>query len=183
MAVAPALAAVTAFKKLSDGAQYTVDGGTLRIQFWSPETVRVTFAASNEIPEIKSLSVVAKPEKVSLKRQENDQAFTLASSNFKVKIDKQSGVVTFLDLADHVLLQESAQGRRIQSATVAGAAVTSCAQTFDTALDERLLRPRSTPKRDVELRCQRRQCQARPSQHGRGDSGDYFEQGLHDPLG
>ncbi|HEX5399851.1 MAG TPA: hypothetical protein VFY06_12480, partial [Verrucomicrobiae bacterium] len=37
---APLQAAVTASKELSDGAQYTVDGGTLRIQFWSPEIVR-----------------------------------------------------------------------------------------------------------------------------------------------
>ncbi len=136
VAVAPALAVVTASKKLSDGAQYTVDGGTLRIQFWSPETVRITFAASNEIPEIKSLSVIAKPEKVGLKRQETDQAFTLASPNLKVKIDEQTGAVSFLDLAEHVLLQESAEGRRIAPANVAGAAVTSCAQSFDTASDE-----------------------------------------------
>jgi alpha-D-xyloside xylohydrolase len=136
MSLAPTWAAVTASKRLPDGAQFTVDGGTLRIQFWSPETVRVTYAASNEIPEVKSLSVVAKPEKVSLKRQENDQAFILASPNLKVRIDKQTGAVCFLDLADHVLLQEAAQGRRIQPATLAGAAVTSAAQSFETGLDE-----------------------------------------------
>jgi len=55
MSLASAGAAVTASKKLPDGAQFNVDGGTLRIQFWSPEIVRVTYAASNEIPEIKSL--------------------------------------------------------------------------------------------------------------------------------
>ena len=64
---------MTISKKLSDGTQFTVDGGTLRVEFWSPEIVRVTYAATNELPELKSLSVVAKPEKVSLKRQENDQ--------------------------------------------------------------------------------------------------------------
>jgi len=136
LTLAPSWAAVTSSTKLSDGAQYAVDDGTLRIQFWSAETVRVTYAASNAIPEIKSLSVVAKPQKVSLKRQENGQAFTLASSNLKVKIDKQTGVVSFLDLADHVLLQESAQGRKIAPTTVASAAVTSAAQSFETALDE-----------------------------------------------
>ena len=123
-------------KKLSDGAQFTVDGGTLRIQFWSPEIVRVTYAATNELPSLKSLSVVASPESVRLKREENDQAFTLSSPDIKVRIDKQTGAVSFLDLSDHVLLQESTQGRKITPATVAGAAVTSCAQTFDLATDE-----------------------------------------------
>src|SRR5450631_4522357 len=93
----PAWAAVTASKKLSDGAQYTVDGGTLRIQFWSPQIVRVTCAASNALPALNSVAVVAKPESVRLTRQENDQTFTLATSDIKVKIDKQTGAVSFLD--------------------------------------------------------------------------------------
>ena len=136
MTLAPAWAAVTASKKLPDGAQFTVDGGTLRVQFWSPEIVRVTYAAAAELPALKSLSVVATPAKVRLKRQENAQAFTLATPRVKVRVDKQTGAVSFLDTADHVLLREAADGRRIAPATVAGASVTSCAQSFETAADE-----------------------------------------------
>lgn len=136
VSLAPARAAVTAPKELSDGAQFALDGGTLRIQFWSPEIVRVTYAATNELPELKSLSVVAKPETVKLTRQENGQAFTVASADVQVKVDKQSGAVGFFDSAGHPLLQEAADGRRIAPATVAGAMVTSCAQTFQTATDE-----------------------------------------------
>ena len=131
MSLASAGAAVTASKKLPDGAQFNVDGGTLRIQFWSPEIVRVTYAASNEIPEIKSLSVVATPAKVRFTRQENDQAFTLVAPRMKVKIDKQTGAVSILDPADHMLLQESAQARRIAPATQRGIAGNSSAMTFD----------------------------------------------------
>jgi alpha-D-xyloside xylohydrolase len=134
--IAPALGVVTATKKLSDGAQFTVDGGTLRIQFWSPEIVRVTYAAANDLPALKSLSVVARPEKMSLTRQESIQAFTLESPNIKVKIDKQTGAVSFLDGDGHVILQEAAQGRKITPAGVAGAAVTSCGQSFELATDE-----------------------------------------------
>ncbi len=57
----PARAAVTEMKKVSNGAQFTVDGGSLRIQFWSPEIVRVTYAAANQLPSLKSVSVVASP--------------------------------------------------------------------------------------------------------------------------
>ena len=64
--LASAGAAVTASKKLPDGAQFTVDGGTLRIQFWSEEIVRVTYAAAAELPALKSLSVVASPAAVTL---------------------------------------------------------------------------------------------------------------------
>src|SRR6185437_13706857 len=113
-----------------DGAKLTVDGGTLRVQFWSPEIVRVTYAPGAELPELKSLSVVAKPESVKLTRRENNRDLTVSSAKIKVRIDKQTGAVTFLDSANHVLLQETAHGRAIAPATVAGAAVTSAEQSF-----------------------------------------------------
>jgi len=49
----------------------------------------------------------------------------------KVKIDKQTGAVSILDPADHMLLQESAQARRIAPATQRGIAGNSSAMTFD----------------------------------------------------
>ncbi len=136
LTLAPARGAVTASKKLSDGAQFTVDGGTLRIQFWSPEIVRVTYAPGTELPTLKSLSIVARPAAAHLTRQESDQAFTLAAPGVKVSIDKQSGAVSFIDPAGHLLLRESAQGRKIEPATQAGVTGTSCLQSFDTAPDE-----------------------------------------------
>ncbi|HUC85597.1 MAG TPA: hypothetical protein VL970_10430, partial [Candidatus Acidoferrales bacterium] len=132
---APAPAAVIASKELPDGAQFTVDGGTLRVRFWSPEIVRVTYAAG-ELPALKSLSVVANPAKVRWHWQEDDQAFTLAAPRMKVRIDKRTGAVIFLDATERPLLQEVAAGRSIQPATVAGRAVTSCGQSFETTADE-----------------------------------------------
>jgi alpha-D-xyloside xylohydrolase len=136
MTLASARAAVTTSKKLSGGTEFAIDGGTLRVEFWSPEIVRVTFAATNELPELKSLSVVAKPEKVDLTRQENDRISTLASGLIKVRVNKQNGAVSFLDSTGNVLLQEAADGRKIAPARVAGDEVTSCAQIFDLASDE-----------------------------------------------
>ncbi len=129
-------AAITASKKLSDGTQFTVDGGTLRVQFWSPEIVRITFANAAELPTNKSLSVVASPESVRLTRQENGQTFTLATPRVKVRIDKQTGAVSFLDAANHVLFREVADGRKFQPGTIAGDSVTSCTQSFEMASDE-----------------------------------------------
>ena len=129
-------AAVTASKKSPDGAQFTVDGGTLRIQFWSEDIVRVTYAGAAELPALKSLSVVASPAATHCTRQENNQAFTLATPRVKVRIDKQTGAVGFLDPAGHLLLREAAQGRRILPATQAGVTGTSCTQVFELVEDE-----------------------------------------------
>ena len=124
MTLAPAWGAVTASKQLSDGTQFTVDGGTLRVQFWSPEIIRVTYVNAAELPTNKSLSVVASPEKVKLTQRENDQAFTLASADIKVRIDKQTGTVSFLDAAGRLLLRETADGRKIAPATQAASLAT-----------------------------------------------------------
>lgn len=132
----PASAAPASYRPTQDGAQLNVDGGTLRIQFWSPEIVHVTYAPGADLPELKSLAVVAKPETVHLVRQQTAKSFTLASPKIKVSVDRQTGAVTFLDPANHVLLRETSHGRAIAPATVAGASVTSAEQMFDLAADE-----------------------------------------------
>ena len=71
IAVGPSRADVTGLQPLPDGAQFAVDGGTLRIQFWSDAIARVTYASSAALPPLKSLSVIANPTTVKLKRQQN----------------------------------------------------------------------------------------------------------------
>jgi alpha-D-xyloside xylohydrolase len=136
MSFSSAFAEVTASKELPDGAQFTVDGGTLRIQFWSEDVVRVTYATGAELPSNKSLSVVGTPSAVKLTRQDDDKVLTLASSHIKAKIDKQSGAVSFFDLTDHLLLRETAQARKIEPATQKGVTGTSCTMSFELPPDE-----------------------------------------------
>jgi len=78
-----AFARVTGIKELADGAQFTIETGTLRVQFWSPEIVRVTYAATAEQPRLNSLSVIASPEAPRWKWQQNNHAFTLATARLK----------------------------------------------------------------------------------------------------
>ena len=135
-AFAPLSAATAQFRPLADGAQIAVNGGTLQVRFWSPEIVRVTYAPGPNLPALKSLSVVATPESVHLTDHQGRQIFTVASQKIEVRVDRQTGAITFLDPAGRVLLQEAAQGRQVEPATVAGASVTSASQSFDLAPDE-----------------------------------------------
>ena len=132
---AAAWAAVSAPKVSPDGAQFTVDGGTLRIQFWSQDIVRVTYAPG-QLPELKSLAVVASPAAVRLTRQQDGQAYTLATPLLKVRIDKQTGAVAFLGAAGETLLREAAGGRAIAPATQAGITGNSTAQSFELPPEE-----------------------------------------------
>src|SRR5579864_94549 len=83
-------AGVTEVNKLADGAQFTIDTNALRVQFWSPEIVRVTYSRIGEQPTLKSLSVIATPEAFHWKWQQNDRAFTLATARLKVRINKET---------------------------------------------------------------------------------------------
>jgi alpha-D-xyloside xylohydrolase len=134
--LSPVMAAVTEPRELPDGLQVTVDGGTLRVQAWGESVVRVTYAPGSELPATKSLSVVATPAAVRLTRQESNEAFTLAGPRMKVRIDKQSGAVSILDPADRVLVQEAAQGRKMEPATARGVSGTSAAQAFEVRAEE-----------------------------------------------
>src|SRR5215469_10471217 len=131
-----AFARVTGIKELADGAQFTIETGTLRVQFWSPEIVRVTYAATAEQPRLNSLSVIASPEAPRWKWQQNNHAFTLATARLKVRINKETGAVSFLSPAEGLLLQERVDGRKIEPATISGTPVTSCTESFDLAPDE-----------------------------------------------
>jgi hypothetical protein len=94
------------------GEQLSIDNGMFRDQFWPDDTVRVTCADSSEIPKLIILSVVNTPAAVHRKRQETVQSVTMAGPRTKMKIDKETGSVSFLDLADNMLLRESAGGRK-----------------------------------------------------------------------
>jgi alpha-D-xyloside xylohydrolase len=54
----------------------------------------------------------------------------------KVRIDKHTGVLSFLDLVDHLLLPESTQSRIMEPVNQLGVSGTSCAQSFELVPDE-----------------------------------------------
>lgn len=127
---------VALMKTTPDGMLLSVDGGTLRIQSWSPDVVRVTFAAAAEIPQLNSLSVVGKPARVRLRRKETDRAFVIETPNLRVTVDKRTGAVDFADGHGRELLRESE--RKIAPATQPGVVGNACEQDFDLPADEGL---------------------------------------------
>jgi alpha-D-xyloside xylohydrolase len=116
--------------------QVSIGGGTLRIQFWSDDIVRVSYVAAGEIPSITSIAVVGKPSTVKIKRQEDSRSITLTAPRMNVVIDKQTGAVSFLDRTGTVLLQESGQSRLIVPSTQSGVTGNSCALSFRLSPDE-----------------------------------------------
>ena len=136
MSLKPALAAGVAGHETESGMQFALDDGMLDVQWWSDDIVRIIYFPGKQVPEIKSLAVVASPTISRRSHSENEQVYTLAGSRMTLSIDKQSAAVTFLDSAGKVLLKESPNGRKITPAAERGIQGNVVSQAFDLAPDE-----------------------------------------------
>jgi alpha-D-xyloside xylohydrolase len=123
-------------KKDADGVTLQLNPGVLRLEVYSPRIIRVTYAAPDTLPELASLTVIAKPERAKWKLSDSKEEIILRTDEIEARVSRATGAVSFFDPAGHLLLQEAAEGRKIAPATVAGATVTSCAQSFETTPDE-----------------------------------------------
>lgn len=136
IAITSVWASDSEYRVSSDGAQFTVEGGTLRVQFWGAGVVRITFAPSQQIPSLKSLSVVGSPEKVRWTLAKDGKSMSMLSPRLVVRIDQSTGAVSFLDRSGTVLLQETARGRAMEPSSQPKVSGDSCSQTFERASDE-----------------------------------------------
>ena len=128
---------VSGVNKEADGVLFTMQPGVLRFQVMSDAVIRVTYAAGSQLPQLSSYSVILKPG-VSTKWQmhETPDAVVLETQFAKVRVDRKTGAVAFLDRAGHLILAESADGREISPAIEAGVQGTLVRQSFLLAPDE-----------------------------------------------
>jgi alpha-D-xyloside xylohydrolase len=124
-------AKVTDATKGREEVTMKMEGGVLRLAVMSPEVIRVTYAAGEVIPELKSYSVVenAEPAVKWLERETGD-AVVVETAEVRASVDRKTGAVTFRDAAGKVLLQESAEGREISPSVQPGVQGTLVRQSF-----------------------------------------------------
>ena len=100
-----ASAAAPAVEKQPQGVTVLFEGGTVRLEVWSGRVVRVTYAPGAAIPDIRSLSVVAKPVGP-FQVRETTASVDVSTSALRVHIGKRTGLVSFRDLADRTIFEE-----------------------------------------------------------------------------
>ena len=175
--------AVAGVNKDSNGVTLRMNPGVLRLEVYSPCIIRVTYAAQDQLPKSASLAVIAQPQRVKWKLIEGKDEIILRTDEIQASVNRATGAVSFFDSAGRVLLREVAGGRKIQRATIAGDAVTSCAQSFESASDEGIYGLGQHQRGAWNYAPVTTQRQARASQHGRRDSSDDLKQRIHDSLG
>jgi alpha-D-xyloside xylohydrolase len=99
-------------RKQSDGVALKLEQGTLRVQVFSPRVVRVTYGLRDKLPDTRSLSVVARPERVRWKLNENPDDLRLQTDELEVRINRATGELAFCDKAGSPLLAEKDGGGR-----------------------------------------------------------------------
>jgi alpha-D-xyloside xylohydrolase len=104
-----------------DGMTLRLASGELRIQVVSDTVVRVAFSATPDFfSHISIARVPLPPASIPFKISNSPSHFILATAKLRVIVDRQSGAVSFTDLAGHPLLSEAPGGRILDPATVQG---------------------------------------------------------------
>jgi alpha-D-xyloside xylohydrolase len=125
-------------QKQTDGVLLTIPAGALRLQVWSDQIIRVTFAPESKLPEKKSFSVIAKPAKTKWKLSETPDAVILETPSVRARVDKTTVAVKFFDLNGKTILQESENGREFAPTAVTNFNGKSVRQKFILLPDERI---------------------------------------------
>jgi len=115
---------------------FTLGGNLLRLQVCQEDIIRVQYASGTSIPAKTSLSVNATWAKPSFCVAQSSSVVTITTARMKAKVDTTSGVVTFTDLTDNVVLAED--GKTLTSVTVEGVKTFRVETTFKSPSNEAL---------------------------------------------
>ena len=94
------------YQKTSSGIKTTVNAVDIEVQFFAPAVARVIKSPEGVAYEKQSLSVIAKPEKVSFKADIQDNKIVLNTSELSVSVDTGTGIVSYFSKDGKVLLAE-----------------------------------------------------------------------------
>ena len=133
------LQALPVLDRQSDGMIVHLPSGQLRIQVVSDTVVRVAFSASADSFSRPSIMRVPGPAAATpFKISESPQSFTLATAKLRVVVNRDTGAVSFTDIAGKPILTEAPGGRNLEPATVQGDTTFHVQQKWKAQQDESL---------------------------------------------
>ena len=121
----------------ANGVTFTVGSGRLRLQVCKEDILRVQYTNGSTIPAKASLSVSntwATPPSFCV--SESAGTVTIATSRIKAKVASSSGVVSYTDLSDNVILAEDSKS--VTAATVQGTSTNKIQTVFNSPASEGL---------------------------------------------
>jgi alpha-D-xyloside xylohydrolase len=120
----------------STGVTFTLNPGRLKVQVCKEDVIRIAYTSATSIPAKTSLSVNATWGTPSFCVTESAGVLTIATSRMKAKVTESSGLVTYTDLADDVLVSENSKS--LKTATVEGVSTNTVKAAFNSPANEAL---------------------------------------------
>lgn len=93
-----------------NGIRLGLSKGTMRLELYSPRTVRVTYAPGTTIPAKKSLAVIESPHDVEWQLRQDTKRVTIVTSEVVIDVDRHTAAVKFSDTHGCAFLSEIAGG-------------------------------------------------------------------------
>lgn len=132
----PVTAPVAAYARDDQGITFTLPTGKLRLDICDAAILRVRYVTGAELPNKASMAVNAQWKNVPFCTAESGATVTVTTTRLKAKVDTTTGLLTYLDATDALLLAED--GKRLTPATVEGSATNAVETTFKSPADEGL---------------------------------------------
>jgi len=120
----------------ANGVTFTVGSSKLRVQVCKEDIIRVQYASGSSIPTKNSLSVSATWGTPSFCVTEASGTLTIATARIKAKVVESTGVVSYTDLSDNVILAEDSKSAT--AATVQGTSTNKVQTVFNSPAGEGL---------------------------------------------
>ncbi len=123
--------------RLENGVQLRVGESVKNVIFYGPSTVRVNENLGENYWKHPSIVVVGEPAAIPLEIQEAEESVTLVSDKLRIKADKKSGALTFMDATGRVLTKERAENHAtLKPVEISGAPTYEVSNTFTLKSDE-----------------------------------------------
>ena len=95
------------YETFNSGIETQIDSTQVHIEFVSPSIVRIQKYPQGHAFEKKSLSVIKKPEEVSVEIEDLENGFALSTSKLRVELDTLTQVISFYKPDGSLLIHES----------------------------------------------------------------------------
>jgi len=119
-----------------DGVTLQMSPGTMRLQVFSPQIIRVVYSPTNTIPT-NSLTVIAAPTNSGWTLTQSSREVRLATSALEVRVNRGTGAVGFYDSGGQPILRErEGGGKMLTPASVGNLATFRSRQMFQLATNE-----------------------------------------------
>ncbi len=136
MLAVPLTSDAQGYQKTATGAKATINGTTTEIQFFGPEIVRIVKVPDGKSFNKESLSVIKKPENISVTLKQKGDELNLSSGKLIVMLNLKSGEVDFAGNKGNALLKEKQNSGTFTPFNDAGSSTYTVSQAFVLDADE-----------------------------------------------